>query len=73
MSKHPKAFESVLNDFYADDFIVSVSICKEALELENALQILLEKWKFKLKDWISNNVEVCSYDEAQKLSLALLQ
>ena len=52
---YPIAENSTQNKFYMDDFIKSVEIPEEAIEVFNQLQPLLSRQGFELKKWLSNN------------------
>ena len=53
--EYPIAAKAIQNNFYMDDFIKSVEIPEEAIEVFNQLQPLPSQHGFELKKWISNN------------------
>ena len=51
---YPNAENSTQNNFYMDDFIKSVEIPEEAIEVFNQLQPLLSRQRFELKKWFAH-------------------
>ena len=53
--EYPIAAKAIQNYCYMDNFIKSVEIPEEIIEVFNQLQPLLSEHGFELKKWISNN------------------
>lgn len=54
-SRYPRTCKLILNSFYMDDFLVSVSTREEALEAYKELTEILSQAEFKLRKWASND------------------
>ena len=51
----PVAAKTIQNNFYMDDFIMSVETPEEAINVFKQLQYLLSKHGFELKKWLNNS------------------
>ena len=52
---HPNASQVLKRDFYVDDLLTGCSTIEETIQLQEELQILLERGGFELRKWCSNN------------------
>lgn len=54
-AKYPKAYNTVINDFYVDDVMTGSDTEEKAIELQNQLMNLLKGGGFELRKWTSNS------------------
>ena len=67
----PRIANTVLNNFYVDDCLCSVSSVAEGIEVAKKLPELLSKGGFRLTKWLSNNNEVLQSIPATELCSSL--
>lgn len=64
-SKYPLVVDKVKRDFYMDDFMSGCENVKEAMQIFNQLNGLLEKGGFQLQKWKSNDKAVMKMIERE--------
>jgi hypothetical protein len=55
---HPKAAQTLQDDFYVDDLLSGTSTVEEAMEIQRELSTLLATAGFPLRKWASNNSQL---------------
>ncbi|XP_057671252.1 uncharacterized protein LOC130902982 [Diorhabda carinulata] len=58
---HPEAAQSILKDFYMDDYLVSVKDIKSACFLMKDVYNILLSGGFRLRQWSSNNEQILNF------------